>query len=367
MKNVKAVFAVLALGLAVAFQSCQKDNTEPQNESSILPANFMVEIPGALQGEDETLYGSKNSQTDTLQGGEIYRHLRTFVHVGYSGAEIVHNIILAITKYHINKPMSFTYTSEDDNRQKQLDVIEGASFEGNDYEFMLTIKDMESTTSNSLGLELFWNRKPVTGVAIFNPHELNYNSVENPDLRFRIDYDESGVAGYNKTMIVTIDGLKLADPLTHPYDMSTLKMFVGKNGDIVSMYGNSEHPNAKFFTDDTGFDWAFAAAGKLSEDIGVAEVGLPSNLLDSDDRNVLLVENSIKNVFTNQIYEVYPDIDSTTVATYLQNTEAPGFFANGHFVQAAVAPTGDYNELLDIIPGLTPYNPIEIHNLDIQF
>ncbi len=367
MKNVKVVFAVLALGLTIAFQACQKDKIEPQDEASILPANFLVEIPSALQGEDEAVYGVKNSQTDTLQGGEIYSHLRTFVHVGYSGAEIVHNIIVAIKKYHINKPVSFTYTSDDDNRQKQLEVIEGVNFEGKDYEFKLTIRDLESTTSNNLGMELFWNRKPLNGIAIFNPHELNYNSVENPELRFRIDYDESGEAGYSKTMMVAIDGLKLADPLTHPYDMSTLKMFVGKNGDIVSIYGNSEHPNAKFFNDETGFDWAFVAAGKLSEDIGVAEVGLPSNLLDSDDRNVLLVENSIKNVFTGQIYEIYPNIDSTTVATYLQNAEAPGFFANGHFVQAAVAPNGDYQELTEIIPALTPYNPIDIHNLKIEF
>jgi hypothetical protein len=368
MKTVKVVFAVVVLGLMIAFQSCQKDDPETQvNDENILPTGFMVEIPSALQGENSKLLYSKDSKTDTLQGGEIYGHLRAFVHVGYTGAKIVNELITNINEYHINKPMSFTYTSKVDHRQKQLDVVEKEEFEGKIYEFKLTIRDLKSSSSENIGLELFWNRDPVVGVAIFNPHELNYNETENPNLRFRIDYDESPATLYEKTMIVSISGFEIDDPLTHPYDMSTLKMFVGKKGNIVSIYGNSEHPYAKFFTQETGFDWAFVAAGNLTKDIGVAEVGLPSNLLDSQEREVLLVENSINNVFTNQIYEVYPSIDSTTLATYLQNAKAPGFFADGHFVQAETAPSMEYAELLQIIPGLTPYNPLKIHELKIEF
>ena len=368
MKNLKLVFAVVVIGLIFAFQSCQKDKPEPQiNDESILPASFLVEIPNSLQGEDNTVLYGKNSKSDTLHGGEIYGHLRTFVHIGYVGAQIVNNIILSIQEYHINKPMSFTYTSDEDNRQKRLDVIKGASFEEKEYEFKLTIRDIESNSSNNIGLELFWNRNPIVGVAIFNTHELNYNETENPDLRFRIDYDESPTTKYEKTMLVSIIGFTMGDPLSHPYDMRNLKMFVGKKGNMVSIYGNSEHPNAKFFTQETGFDWAFVAAGKLAEDISVAEVGLPSNMLDSSQRNVLLTENSINNVFTNQIYEVYPSIDSTILATYLLNAKAPGFFADGHFVQAEIAPSPDYQDLLAIIPTLTPYNPMEIHDLEIEF
>ncbi len=370
MKNVKLVLVAMTLGLFFVFQSCQKDELKPsENEKSILPSNFLVEIPSALQGEDNTLYGAKNSKTDTLQGGEIYGHLRTFVHIGYVGAQIVQDLIFNISEYHINKPMSFTYTADEDNRLKQLVVTENASFEGKTYEFKLTIRDIgdDVGAGQNLGLEMFWNRQPVEGVAIFNPYMLNHEEEADSEVRYRIDYDEGITSNYERAMTISIDGLKLADPLSEPFSMSTLKMFVGKNGNIVSLYGNSEHPNGKFFTDETGFDWAFVAAAKMNEDIGVAEVGLPSNLLNSEDRNVILVENSIKNVFTNQIYEIWPTIDPDVLAIYLQNVDAPGFFESGHFVQGGIAPSENYEELLDIIPNLTPYNPKEINELEINF
>jgi hypothetical protein len=217
-------------------------------------------------------------------------------------------------------------------------------------------------------MQIFWNKNPIQGIALLNPYNIDRTTdPEYEETMYRIDYSEAGEMGYAHHMIVTIDNLPLEDPLENPYSMSTLKMFVGKNGDAVSVYGNSEHPNATFFTGETGFDWSFVAAGKNSTDIGVAEVGLPSNTLNSSDRYTLLVENSVRNVFEDQLYAVWPWIDPETVNAFLYNTEAPGFFDHSGFIQGGTAPSPAYNSLLNIIAALSPYNPYEIHQLEIQF
>ena len=79
----------------------------------------------------------------------------------------------------------------------------------------------------------------------------------------------------NESMIVSIAGLPEIDPFLAPFHMDGMKMFVGKKGDQVDVYGNSSHPNAKFLTEKVGYNWAFVASGSASEDIAVVELGLP--------------------------------------------------------------------------------------------
>jgi hypothetical protein len=80
-----------------------------------------------------------------------------------------------------------------------------------------------------------------------------------------------------------------------------------------------------------------------------------------------LVDNSIKTVFTEQIYAVWPWIDSTSVQAYLYNTEAPGFFNHDGFIQGGTPPSPAYDPLVNLIAGLTPYNPAAIHELTVEF
>lgn len=149
--------------------------------------------------------------------------------------------------------------------------------------------------------------------------------------------------------------------------MSGMKMFVGKKGDIVDVYGNSDHPNAVFFSAETGFSWSFVASGNDQLDIAVSEVGLPPSNLDEPSRTVLLEDYSIKNVFSNQIYTLWPNIDQTSVDAYLHNTEAPGFFNSNGFIQGGTSPGSEYDELEGRLPLMSPYNPNEISMLDIEF
>lgn len=368
MKTLKAILILATLTSSLIFTSCQKNELdETRDQDNIMPERFKVDIPSSIS----SAYSYKDANVDTLQGNDIYQHLRTFIHVGEHAADITGDIILTIALHNLSQPMQFTFTSDDDGRPKHVVITEGAVFEGTNWQYKMTITDEGPATndvSNNTAIQVFWNKAPIKGIAILNPYNIDRNTDPMfADAMYRIDYSETGELGYEHHMIVTIDGLPLADPITDPYSISTLKMFVGKNGDVVSVFGNTEHPNATFFNGEVGFDWAFTAAGKNSTDIGVAEVGLPSNTLNSDDRYTLLVENSIENVFKTQIYSIWPWIDPETVQSYLYNTQAPGFFDHYGFVQGGTAPSPEYNSLMNIIAGLTPYNPLDVHNLQIEF
>ncbi|MCB0806433.1 MAG: hypothetical protein KDC05_11595 [Bacteroidales bacterium] len=367
MKTQKAILVLALLTTSLFFFSCQKNELEETKQpENIMPERFKVDIPNSISSAGSY----KSSQIDTLQGNDIYEHLRNFIAIGEAAADITGDIILTIALHNLSQPMEFSFTGDDDGRLKHVAIIAGASFEGEDWQYKMTITDEgpDENISDNKAIQVFWNKNPIKGIAILNPYNIDRNT--DPDFAetiYRIDYSEAGDMGYEHHMIVAIDGLPMEDPITDPYGISTLKMFVGKNGDVVSVYGNSEHPNATFFSGDVGFDWAFVAAGKKSTDIGVAEVGLPSNTLNSDDRYTLLVENSIHNVFEDQIYAIWPWIDPETVEAYLYNTEAPGFFDHNGFVQGGTAPSPAYNSLLSVIAGLAPYNPLEVHELELSF
>ncbi len=371
MKKINLLIAIAVVFSAIFVQSCKKDKEQdPNATTSILPKSFKVDVPEAIS--------SANSQksmlatnSDTLHGNDIYQNLRTFIYVGESAADIVDAIMTNIAVYNINHAMTVSYQSNEDGRVKNLEVVESSNFDGQNWEYQMTIVDANSATNTDGGLavQVFWNINPVKGIAILKPYNLNRTeSVNYPDAMYRIDYSEAGELGYDKHMLVEINGLPLEDPSVEPWSISTIKMFVGKTGDIIDVYGNSEHPNATFIdTTSKGFDWAFVASANESSNIGVAEVGLPDDELNSTDRTTLLVTNSIKNVFTTQINLAYPGLDSLDVTNYLYNTEAPGYFNSNGFIQGGTAPSTSYGTLVSNIANLTPYNPADIKNLTISF
>ena len=149
--------------------------------------------------------------------------------------------------------------------------------------------------------------------------------------------------------------------------MSTLRMFAGRKGDVVDVFGNSNHPNAILFSGSVGFNWAFVASGDDSRHAGVAEVGLPPSSLDSDNRKVLLQEYSIKNVFTREIASVWPGIDQQLLDTYLKSTAAPGYFGSNGFISGGESPGADWDALGARLNDLSPYSPAEVSSLNVTF
>lgn len=369
MKKFRITSIALFLMSTLFYFGCEPQTDVPSPEASILPERFGVDIPNSLSSE----YGVSNGRTaaiDTLKGNEVYQHLNLFINVGESAAEIVGDIIRGIAIYRINKPMSLSFDSDEDGRTKNLVVKENPTFDGENWEFMLTITDAasESELDGGKGLQIFWNRYPINGIAILKPYNINRSeNYEFEDAVFRIDYSEGGEHGYQNHMIVSIADLPVADPLDEPFSINAMKMFAGKNGDIIDVYGNSNHPNATFIAGNAGFNWAFVASGSESSDIGVAEVGLPPSNLDEPSKDVLLDYYSIKNVITREIYEVWPNIDQESVDAYLFNTGAPGYFDEHGFVSGGESPGEEYNDLEFRLSLLSPYNPKEIANLEIAF
>ena len=367
MKTRKLLTILLGIFVAAMIISCENNDDYVVPEGSILPENFKVDIPDALSRQ-----GDPNARiaVDTLDGNVVYMHLRNFIHAGEEAADIVQDIIKSIVLYGINKPMSLSFEGEEDGRIKNLDVVETSFFDGEEWEFELNITDAASEGNEDGGkaIQIFWNRNPIKGIAILKPYNIDRNShLHAEDAIFSITYSEAGDHGYDAHMIIQASNLPLEEPLDNPYSVSTLKMFVGKNGNVIDVYGNTNHPNAVLFGANVGFNWAFVASGNNLQDIGVAEVGLPSSNLDEPSRNIILEEYSIKNVFTAEIYSLWPNIAPEVVNAYLYNTDAPGFFNKNGFVQGGTSPGPEYDHLESRLPDLSPYNPKEISSLMIEF
>jgi len=368
MKKQALLIISFTVAAALFFTGCEQLGGPEQNEQSILPEEFSIDIPESISFETEEQTGTKS--VEPINGNLIYRHLAHFIRTGERGGELIEEIIKGIRKFNINEPMSLSYTSDEDGRIKNLEVVENAFFEGKTWEFRLNITDAESEGNEDGGnaIQIFWNRQPLQGVAILKPYNINRNNQGNISATvFRIDYSRAGESGYDAHMIVAVSGLPLANPLDNMYSASALKMFAGRKGDIVDVYGNSNHPNAKFFTAETGFNWAFVASGNSDLDIGTAEVGLPGSYLDNPSRSVLLGNYSIRNVFSSRIYEVWPDISQESLDIFLYNTEAPGFFDKDGFIQGGTSPGEDHDEIAGRLPLLSPYNPKEIAEMNIAF
>jgi hypothetical protein len=373
MKTVRSFFPMAVLSIAMLiFASCES-NPEVESQEDLLPPQFTVDIPESISKAESggRLNTGGRIAHDSLMGNEVYRHMRTFIAVGRGASRIVEGFIHGIRRHRINRVLTMSFVSDDDSRVKNLVVTENSEFEGTVWDYQLTVTDADSETApdGGKGLQIFWNKQAkVNGIAIIKPYNCDRTkNALSPDAMFRIDYNEEGILGYDAQMEVSISGLPLADPASEPFSMSTLHMFAGRKGDVVDVFGNSNHPNAVLFNETEGFNWAFVASSDRQQDIGVAEVGLPPSTLDSDSRDLILKEYSVKNVFTNGITAAWPGIDQASLDIYLGNTAAPGYFENRGFISGGISPGAAWDVLAERIDGLSPYNPKETSELTIEF
>ena len=371
MKKINLLTLLSLVALLLFAASCDDSIDTPPAQEDILPERFSIDVPDPL-ANPAAANGRTNGRTEEgeLNGNEIYELLSLFIAIGDGAGELTEAILGGISQFDINGEFFFSYESDDDQRIKNLAVTSDATYEGVDYQYSLTITDAASEGNDDGGkaMQIFWNKDVVKGVAILKPYNINrIKDAAAGNAIYKIEYSEES-DNYDAHMIVTIDNLPLEDPSVDPYSISTLKMFVGKTGEVIDVYGNSYHPNATFFTDEKGFNWAFVASGIHKGSIGVAEVGLPGGSLDSDDREVLLVEHSLKNVFTAQIEAEFGDLLSDEqIAAYLKNTEAPGYFNSDGFIQGGESPDPLFDQFADRLQNLTPYNPAVIAALEINF
>ncbi len=371
MKKISVILVVI-FSVSFVFTSCEKGDIEPIEQKNILPENFRVEIPASLMSD--ATKSLKNTKSGELKGNEIYEHLTTFISVGNEAAKIVSDIITAIPLYNLSQAQEFDFEGDDDGRIKHVIVVENSSFEGKVWQYQLTITDKlsEGNEDGGMGIQIFWDKDPIDGIAILKPYNINRNEIPLfAQSIFRIDYSETST-NYEQEMTVYVAGLQTDLIWQDKYAMETMKMNVGKNGNLIEVYGNSNHPNANFYTTNTGFNWSFVAAGSNVSEIGVAEVGLPSSDLNTTDRTVILKDNSLKDVLSAEVTAYFVSEWGLTptqqqLDEYLGDAEAPGYFNNAGFVQGGTSPGAEYDVFETAINGLTPYNPVEVSNLTIAF
>lgn len=367
MKKISLILMFALFTGSVIFTSCETDPFSGGQETSILPDQFSVDVPDAISKDASVL---KGVTIDTLSGNEVYRHLTFFIRIGESAAEITESIIWSIKAYDIDRIKTLSYESAEDGRIKNLVVEAAPEYDGRVWDYGLTITDADSEVNEDGGkaMQLFWDENPRAGIALLKPFNINRkDDAALGQAMFRIDYSEEGENGYDAHMIVSVADLPMTDPLLDMFSMNAMKMFVGKKGEIIDVYGNSSHPNARFFTATTGYNWAFVASAEENRNVAVAEIGLPLSTLDTASREILLVENSIKQVFTNAILEVWPDASQDLIDTWLTNTEAPGYFSDEGFIQGGEMPGEEYGLVDERIRELSPYNPYVVANLELSF
>ncbi len=363
MKKI-SVFLLSLVLVASLFVSCKKDKEE-EEAASILPSRFSITIPGALNTSSITGKSASKSDITPLQGDDIYQHMRLFINAGSRAADFIADVIAAIRKNHINQAMTVNFTGED-GRTKKLVVVENPNFNGETWEFKLTLSD-----SDSIGMQIFWNRSPIKGIAIVRPYHCDRNQTENIYAKYQIEYDETGT-NYDKEMKVSVAGL--TEDTANVNRLNNMKMYVGKTGDELVIYGNSNHPTAAIIDPDHvgGREWAFVAKANEELNIGVAKVGLPLCALDSTEN--IFTDYSIENVLRGEIHIVWDGVLTPTQVDsicddYLQNAEAPGYFNSGGFVScgASVPVSGGFTNTFIDLSTLTPYKPSDINELIIDF
>jgi hypothetical protein len=374
MKTVKCMSLIAMVGLFSLIVSSCETNKDISPQDDIIPTSFRVDIPSSISNRNFVSGGriGGRSKTDSLKGNDIYKNLGTFIAIGEDASKMVEDIIKGIKKYRIERIVSLTFIGDDDKRTKNLVVESAVEFEGKIWDYQLTVTDAESQGKPDGGkaMQVFWNKKKlINGIAIVKPYNFDRATNANvPNAVYRVDYWEGGNLGYDSQMEVRIAGIPLGSPLDNPFAIGSLQMFAGKKGDVVDVFGNSNHPNAILFSGQVGFDWAFVASGNDPKDLGVAEVGLPPSTLNSTDRTVLLKDYSIKNVFTSEIKKLWPWLDPALVAKYLTNTAAPGYFSDKRgFITGGVSPGAEWDVLANRLGALKPYNPKSVSELVLNF
>lgn len=359
MKKNNLLIGLLTLALVVFGVSC---NEKSDPVPSILPASFNIEVPSSLTN------GGVKTGNAVFSGNEAYAMMRAFIYVGNASGFIIRDFMAFISLYHIDKPMDITFVSNDDLRTKNLVVTANQTFEGVTYEYKMVVTDISDPTHSAVGLEMYWNRSPVKGVSIMQFSNLNRRgATKDVNSKIRIDYSEASTA-YDKTMEVTLVGL---DTVGVNNNVDNLKMFVGKKGNLLDVYGNANIPDYQIIdkTHADGYNWAFVARSNEDLNISVAKVALPPCTL-VDLTNIFEIY-SLKDVLTQEINKQYPTLTPLEVAVFLANTGSPAYFngTQGFLSCGTTLPTtpAGFTSSFADLSTLKPYIPYQIDALQVNF
>jgi len=373
MKSVKAVVFLLFVFLIVGLSSCGEEDlvdTELQ-----IPSKFSVDIPSAISSSTATGLGSRIAVDDdgVIEGEDIYAALPYFIRLGEASAEIIELTLVIAAVLEVANVDTYTYVDEEDGRSKRIDLVENVTRGGATYEYELIVTDIEE---DDLALQLLWNSSAgVEGVGILKPYNINrLESGNDSDAFYRIDYSEVD-PDYEATMLVSLSGISLDEDGNGTVDESergnidNLKMFVGRNGDVVEIRGNSNHPQVTIIDPEYtgGRNYAFVGRGNDVTNIGVVELALPPSSVSTED---VLDTYSVFNVLNEEIDIVFDrQLDQSIIDAVLAEAGAPAYFNESGFISAGEALPDGFSADFSDLSSMRPFAPAEVSalNMNIRF
>ena len=371
MKATKTLLLTLGFFLIIGLSSCSEE--EVLGDTINIPDKFSVDIPNAISNTNGGLSARISGDGDgIIEGDEIYAALPHFIRLGEASAEIVEvTLIIGAVLEQLNIT-SYEFTDETDDRMKRIDLTEDVIRGGVSYEFEMTMIDVED---GALALQLLWNSSNgVEGIGILQPFNINrIENLNNPEAFYQIEYSEND-PDYEATMLVTISGIDLDEDASGTIEddekgnIDNLKMFVGKNGDIVEVRGNSNHPEITIIDQNFtgGRNYAFVGRGDETADIGVVNLWLPPSSLTTNS----FVEGgvySVFNVLDDEIKAVGFD-DQDIIDGILVEAQSPAYFnSNGFMTSGADNRPEGFEVAFSNLSGMTPFVPVEVRDLAISF
>ncbi len=334
--------------------------TDPEDLvlNEILPGEITLDIPDALSF-NTTLAGGRVRQEGIIEGDDIYNNLRAFIWVGESSKEILNDLFELMVIANIDSAVAFSIISDEDGRQKDFELKQRTSLDSRNFRFQMNVNDEDG----SRAAQLFWNTNPIEIVAFLKPYDINRTEEESlADLFYKIDYTQDD-SDYEESMLVSISNIPESTGLNN------LQMFVGKNGDIIEVFGNSNHPNITLINPSFtgGRNYAFVARGDAVLDLGVAAVALPPSAVDTNEG--LIDDFSVFSVFEDELMTV-GITDQEVIDLVLANASAPAYFVgeDGFISSGTTIPDNPAfsNSFIDL-SGLTPFVPRDIRDLDLIF
>jgi len=356
MEQLRKIGIVLLVVFILPFVACEEGDDA---DNSLLPKTFTVDIPDAISYDAA---GARIAEDD-INGGLIYALLGVYVKFGEASALLVQEFITYLrTHPGITKVDTFIFTSEQDGRVKTATVEEDATYDGTLYQYKITVWDEVENTA----FQLFWNSNPVSGIAIMNPYNIDRtNEYVDQELMYSIEYTEDDTV-YDKVMIVSVSG----NEPDYEDGPNNFKMYVGKTGNTVEIFGNSNHPNFTIIgnNNSTARNYAFVGRADAAQEIGVAQVAMPPSTVNT---NVDLFEDySIRKVLQQEVLEVFGTSLPALLEPFLVNSDPPGYFVKGKGFEGSADnlpdESGFTEEFIDL-GGMTPYVPNDIQFLEVEF
>ena len=352
----KKLYLLIFGAFFLAACSEEKDKIEDA-QSADLPDKFTVDIPSTLRNP-AGLSAGRMKESQELSASDIYGGLRGFIYVGEQAADALEEIIKVAAVAQVAGLSEFTIESDEDGASKTFNFNEDVTYASVTYANEMKVTDEDG----DLALQVVWNTNPVSGTAILNPYYLDHTEGEELiDTFYRLDYSESA-DGNTQQMTVSISGIPLDEGLNN------LKMTVTKTGDIVEVFGNSNHPGLTIVNENAPLDrnYAFIGRADATNDVAVAEVALPPSSVETND---VMEDYSLYAVIDADIKSV-GITDQDAIDAYLANAVPPayfddvtGFLGAGEDVPAHEAFTSEFIDLSE----LSPFVPSDIAGLSVEF